>query len=269
MKLHYSEMMNFHAERAIKYLNFEPYNEKDDRKSAAMFWLYSPDDYKALYHHEGRSYIFWHGVDVLYLHNHKKNFLPIIRNTNSVCACHNEVQQNFLAEMGIFAHVRPVFWNDTNKYAPVDNTFTKQVYITSHPGREAEYGEPMINAVACSLSDWSFHIFGTKKTQTVHDNVFYHGQVSEQEMDKITENHAATIRWKHINGRHWDGVSQTVIKALLRDQMAITGIKYSFAHYAKNILDIINYLQHIEKYRDTLAKIEINNFDWLEETIMS
>jgi hypothetical protein len=146
---------------------------------------------------------------------------------------------------------------------PIKEPFTKDVYITSHPGREDEYGEPMINSIAAVLSDWRFHIFGTEKLMQVCDNVTYHGKVPEEEMDEITKKHAATIRWKHINGRHWDGVSQTVIKALLRGQMAITGIKYLFAHHASSIGELISHLRNYDKFHNTLPKIRLNKFDWL------
>ena len=265
MKLHFPQSMRFHGQRAIQYLDFEPYDVKKDRSLPAMFWLYSPDDYKMLFNHQGKSYVYWHGIDVLYLQKHIGNFLPLLRKAKPECACHNEVQQNILAEMGIFSHVRPVFWNDLRKYTHSNQPLTKQVYMTSHPEREAEYGEPMINAVAYALPDWKFHIFGTEKALPVCENVFYHGFVPEEEMDEITKDHAATIRWKHIRGIHWDGVSQTVIKALLRGQMAITGIKYNFAHHAGGIGDIISYLKDFDTLKDSLPKIELNNFDWLEK----
>jgi hypothetical protein len=255
--------MIFHGKRAIEFLNFDRYDYENDRHKPTLFWLYSYEDYKFLHLHKAKSFIFWHGIDVLYLLNNKTKFLPIIRKANPVCACHNELQKNLLAEMGIYAHVRPIFWNDVNKYGPVNKSFSKQAYITSHPGREEEYGEPMINAIACALPDWKFHIFGTKKNLDVCNNVLYHGRVNEDEMDEITKNHSATIRWKHINGRHWDGVSQTVIKALLRGQMAITGIKYNFAHYAQNISDIIMCLRNYKQLNNTLPKIKLNEFDWL------
>ncbi|BBO88314.1 hypothetical protein DSCOOX_14940 [Desulfosarcina ovata subsp. ovata] len=229
-----------------------------------MFWLYSNDDYKHLFLHKGKSYIYWHGIDVLYLKQNKKNLLPIIRKADPVCACHNELQQNCLADMGIYAYVRPIFWNDINKYADSGQNLKKKVYITSHPRREEEYGEPMINAVAGALRDWTFHIFGTNKSLPVQRNVFYHGNVPEVEMDEITKDYAATIRWKQINGIHWDGVSQTVMKALLRGQMAITGIKYYFTHHATGIHDIISYLTIFDKLRNTLPKIKLNDFDWIE-----
>ena len=165
--------------------------------------------------------------------------------------------------MGIYAYVRPIFWNDIKKYSPTKETLTNQVYLTSHPEREIEYGEYMINAIASALIEWKFHIFGTESTFPVCDNVIYHGKIPEEEMDEITKDHTATIRWKHINGNHWDGVSQTVIKALLRGQMAITGIKYPFANYAKGINDIIEFLNNFKKVKNKLKKIKLNEFDWL------
>ena len=264
MKLYYPQSMSFHGKRAIEFLNFEPYNVKTDKNKSALFWLYSTEDYKFLYFHEGKSYVFWHGIDVLFLYQNRKNFLPVIRKANPICACHNELQQNFLAEMGIYAYVRPIFWNDIKKYYPTKEPFTNQVYLTSHPGRETEYGEAMINAVASALPNWKFHIFGNQKTLPIGNNVIYHGKIPEEEMDRITKNHAVTIRWKHINGNHWDGVSQTVIKALLRRQMAITGIKYPFAHYATGIHDIIEYLSNYNKFNNKLKnKIKLNEFDWI------
>ena len=86
MKLYCPQSMSFHGERAIEFLNFEPYNIKTDKNKSALFWLYSIEDYKFLYLHEGKSYVFWHGIDVLFLYQNRKKLLPVIRKRKP-CMC--------------------------------------------------------------------------------------------------------------------------------------------------------------------------------------
>jgi hypothetical protein len=257
MKLHHSKLMPFHGQHALEHFDFEPYNPETDKDEPAQFWLYSAEDYRIMQAHRAEKFVFWHGIDVLYLLQNKERLLRNFREANPVCACHNKHQQKILSELGIYAKIRPWFINDIEKYKPSENR-TKQVFMSSHVDREEEYGEPMINTVAAAMPDWTFHIFGSHPTMPMQKNVIHYGQVHEEVMDGMTEDHAATIRWKH-----YDGVAQTVMKALLRGQMAITALEYPFTYCAADVEDIIFLLSHHETLRG-LPKIELNNFDWME-----
>lgn len=260
MKLYYDKAaMGLHGDNAIKYMDFEPYSQGSD---PAMFWLYSPADYEKMLLHDGKKYVFFHGTDVLILRQNK-SLLTIFRECDPVCACHNQVQRDVLAEMGIYAVIRPVFWNDITKYK-ISEVETKDIYITSHLNREIEYGEFMVNAVAAAMPDWTFHIFGTNKSFPVKDNVKYYGTIPEEEMDELTKDMYGTLRWKKIQGTHWDGFSQTSMKALLRGQMLISGIDYPYYHcnYVKDLGDILECFDEGEA--DYRFEIELNNFDWIK-----
>jgi hypothetical protein len=258
MKLYHSPLMKFHGKRALDNFDFELYDPAKDKDEPTQFWLYSFEDHQLMRNHRGYKCVFWHGIDVLFLLQNKERLLDKFLEASPVCACHNHVQQNYLAEMGIYAFVRPWFINDIKKYKKQKN-LAKKVYMSSHVGREQEYGEPMINAVACAMPDWEFHIFGTEPTFPFNENVFYHGQVPEDEMDALTNDHAATIRWKP-----YDGFAQTTMKAILRGQLAITKIPYNCCYHADGVEDIIRILNDYELHlRTILPDPGLNNFDWM------
>ena len=260
MKLHYGPGMQFHGDRAIEFLDFEPYTPEIDVDEPAMFWLYSERDYELLKAHKGPKFIFWHGTDVLIL---RKNWARVIDTlVDARHACHNEIQRNLLAEMGIYAHIRPVFWNDVEKYKPTGER-AKDVYLTSHKGREVEYGEYKALALSQALPEWNFHIYGTEGKS--RENLIYHGEVPEEQMDEETSVMAATLRWKKIEGFHWDGFSQTSMKALLRGHSVISGIKYPYkgCFHVKNIEDMIDELNVFGRHDDR-EPIKLNDFTWLQ-----
>lgn len=84
-------------------------------------------------------------------------------------------------------------------------------------------------------------------------------------MDEETSVMAATLRWKKIDGFHWDGFSQTSMKALLRDQRVISGIEYPYAgcYYVKNIEEMIQSLSFFDNV-DSREPLILNDFSWLQ-----
>lgn len=270
IKLHYPEGMKLHGDNACKYLGFEKYDWKTDKNKPTMFWLYTEDDYKYLASHQGKKYVCWCGSDVLHFANtFAGKYVNVVRDTSITHVCLNDLMQAELAQMGIHAMLRYIFLNDPLKYQP-QTKFTKDAYLSSNPGRGAEYGEHLINAIAWQFPKWNFHIFGLDPIVQVYcDNVKYYGWIPEDEMDATTKNFGVCFR---LNMH--DGFPQVVCKALLRGQQVITRIPYhNLTICTENYEKMINAFEWIDKNfeainKDTLVKESnvrdmINNFDFI------
>jgi len=237
--------MLLHGDNACKYHGFEKYNPLTDIKEPAMFWLYSENDYKLLAQHKGTKLVFWHNQDVwAIMPRHQfERFLPIVRDANITHICHNKLLRDELASAGIYALIRPIFWGDASKYVPTGDTLTKDCYMTANAGRGIEYGEMIMNTLAWNYKDWNFHIFGIDPTIPVYcDNLKYYGWIAEEEMDEINKNFMICFRFN----QH-DGYSQTVMKARMRGQAAITSIRYSDTNYYKDFEELSTYFRVIDE----------------------
>jgi hypothetical protein len=265
INLHYFDGMKLHGDNACNQLGFAKYNLGKNTEPA-MFWLYCENDYKLLSRHKGQKYVFWHNQDVMGLLRMFKQYIPVARDPKIIHVCHNGVLRDELASIGIYALIRPTFWGDASKYKPTGDPLTKDCYITANAGRGAEYGEMIVNALAWALPDWQFHIFGIDPTiSTYCDNVKYYGWVPEFEMDEINKNFAVCFRFN----QH-DGFSQTVMKALLRGQYAITSISYGNITYSYKSFDRLCDIFKYEFLTDNIKRHEIiesgyfNNFDYIK-----
>jgi len=268
MKLFSSAGMDLHLNNAIKYLGFEPYDPIEDIEKPAMFWLYFQEDYEYLLNHKGGKYVYWHNSDVLRL-KHIQDFwqyIPQLRH-GITHACHNSLLQEELAQnFGIYSIVRPVFWNDVTKYPESYEYSDKpEVYITSHPNRDVEYGEPYMHALSELFPNLIFHIYGNEGEST--DNLFYHGAVSEETMDLEIKDMQICLRMnKH------DGFAQTSMKSILMGQYLITGLEYPQIPYAKDFSSLVGFIMKIINrklstvdYHPTRWKESLNNFDWINK----
>ena len=276
MKLYYGQAMEFHGDNAIKHLDFEYYDPVKDINEPCMFWCYFPEDYEYLIAHKGKKFMFWHGSDVLRM-IHMSDlwpYMPQIR-TGVIHACQNALMHEELAKIGIYALVRPTFWNDMNKYQPCYKYSNKPaVYISSMPGREVEYGEGYMFALSAAFPDLTFHVYGNYAAMMDEDgsvmpvdtpeNLIYHGKVEEDVMDAETAKMQICLRLL----TH-DGFSQTVMKAVLRGQYVVTWIKYEGIPNVKDFVSleflIHSYMQSLTNdIVDDRCREQFNNFDYLK-----
>ena len=268
MKLHYPEGMKFHGENACKNLGFEKYNWQTDRDQPALFWLYTEDDYKYLALHSGKKYIFWNGSDVKWLMHFVQSdpqfavrYAPLIRDSSIKHSCQNKILRDELALMGVTAGINPTFYGDAKKYKPA-HPLTHDIYMTANEKRGFEYGEGVFNALSGEFPGWEFHIFGIEPTiNTYRDNVRYYGWMPEDEMDEITKSFGICFRY-NVH----DGFSQTVMKALMRGQMAITTIGYgSLTKYCANYGMMIDAIQSFDEDDcESVGNVFFTNLGWLE-----
>ena len=267
MKLYYPDGMRAHGETACQHLNFEKYNPQEDQKEPALFWLYFQEDYEYLLGHEDKKFVFWHGSDVLRLRNFMelRYYLRDIHAEEIQHACHSKLLQDELAELGIYAQIRPVFWNNIDKYKHSYEYSNKpELYICSKEKREIEYGEGYVVSLSKIFPDCRFHVYGAEGYST--ENLIYHGTVSEKTIDAETKDMQICLRLnKH------DGFSQTVMKAILMGQFVITSILYKGIPLAKNFKALYHVIESYIKvgdsyYIDSIRKWEkeFNNFDWLK-----
>jgi hypothetical protein len=260
--------MQLHGDNACKYHGFEKYNPETDIDQPTMFWLYDELSYKLLSNHKGEKYIFWHNQDVIGLMRLFKQYIPIVRNPEIIHVCHNELLRDELVSIGIHSLIRPIFWGDANKYKPNGKTLTKDCYITANAGRGSEYGEHIMNALAWQFPDWQFHIFGIDPTIPVYcDNLKYYGWRPEEEMDEIDKNFMICFRFNYH-----DGFSQTVMKARMRGQYAITSIEYPICYHYKRFNELCNYFLTDEQTEiignsdqiDPISSKYFTNFDFIK-----
>jgi hypothetical protein len=262
IKLHYFEGMKLHGDNACNCLGFEKYNHFADSTLPAMFWLYCENDYKLLASHKGKKFVFWHNADVMALMRMFSKYIPVVRDQSIVHVCHNELLRDELASMGIYSLIRPIFWGDITKYVPKKIAQTKDCYMTANAGRGAEYGEHIMNTLAWMFKDWNFHIFGIEPSISIYcDNLKYYGWITEEEMDRIDESFMICFRFN----QH-DGFSQTVMKARMRGQAAITSVKYPGVTDSYKTFDELSELfrGHSPLLDIPISGEYFNNFDFLK-----
>lgn len=276
IKLSFCGGMKLHGENACKFHGFKKYNPKTDKNKPAMFWLYIQDDYNLLASHKGKKYIFWHNADVVALSRQFFQNIITLRNPEIIHICHNWLLRDELASMGIYAIIRPIFWGDVSKLKPFSGGFlnenqrTKDCYMTANAGRGPEYGEYLMNSLAWKFPDWKFHVFGIEPTIPIYcDNVKYYGWIPEDKMDKIDQNFMICLR---LN-QH-DGFSQTVMKARMRGQAAITTIRYNETNHYRTFdelcdyfisMDSLNESDHFALNFDRVKTEHFTNFDFIKE----
>lgn len=257
MQLYYPEGMKLHGENALKYCGFTPY---EDRIKPSVFWLYFAEDYEIFKSHEGDKYVFWHNSDVNIL---RSNFLyEVPELLKAKHACHNTSLQEELAYIGIFAEVKPYFFNDIVKYKPSVKSEKITVYCTTNPGREFEYGVGYMVALSHKFKHIDFHVFGTDGDNT--DNLYFHGWIAEDEMDILTQDMHICLRMnKH------DGIPQTCIKAALRNQLVLSYLDHGYFLQVKDfksICDSINFYsvnRSIIYYSELILNL---NKNWYEDS---
>ena len=252
--------MKLHGDNACKYHGFEKYNPDTDIDQPTMFWLYDELSYKLLSNHKGEKYIFWHNQDVIGLMRLFKQYISVVRDPKIVHVCHNKLLRDELASIGIYSLIRPIFWGDADKYKPAGESLTKDCYITANAGRGAEYGEHVMNTLAWRFPDWKFHVFGIPPSILAHcDNLIYYGWISEEEMDEIDKNFMYCFRFNYH-----DGFSQTVMKARMRGQAAITSIKYNETYHYKTFNDLMNMFECGNPLRyEGIDGLHFTNFDFI------
>ena len=189
----------------------------EDKWTKTLFiGLYFQEDYNVFTEHIGNKIVFWNGSDVSRLLANE-NWQKILKRETMMCNdkhyCHNKQLQDELKSVGIDATIVPLFFGNKEDYQVCYKPSTNpRVFMNAHPGREVEYGVDKCLQLAIDFREYTFeytfHIYGIDGESK--DNIVYHGQIPESQMDEEIKNYQAVLRFNEH-----DGMSQIVAKASL------------------------------------------------------
>ncbi len=240
-RVYFCSGMDFFGERMIRNYGFQRYHEDFDLYKNTFFeGLYFDKDYEVFSKHKGRTTVFWNGNDLERLLVNEA-WQEIIRKKPWVVhLCHDKGQLEKLEFLGIKARVRPLFFSDLNRYQPsYQQSSHPRVYLNAHPGREAGYGIDYLLSFADRVREVEFHIYGITAPGTpIPANIIYHGQVSEELFDAETDSMQACLM---LIKNTW--ISQTGIKAMLREQYVIAQYPVPCGVHARGTNELMNMLR--------------------------
>ena len=246
--VYYCESMKVFGDKMVNEMGYKRYNPKTDLNKKVFFeGLYFEQDYKVFQKHEGEKIVYFNGSDVKRLLR-KLSWMKIILSTKATYLCQSKWQLPLLKAIGVKIKHFPIYFGDLSKFKVCYKHSKKpHMYITSHTGRDNEYGVDKILRVAPLVKDITFHIFGSEGVDT--DNVKYHGWVEEKIMDKqIQKFHGA------IKGGS-DGISQTLTKSIMMGQYPISYKKIDGVSYAPTDTDFIKQLNRIKRMKKPNLKL--------------
>lgn len=196
-----SSIANFHERLRARYSDYEDFKwfSKDP---TIFFGCYHIFDYLRVFLHRGKRVVFWCGGDARQV---PKFVASLLKGGEHVCE--NAGEQKELASVGITARIQPMLFDDPNKYQVCyEHSSEPKVWITTHEGRDNEYGVERALKV-CEEAGINLAI--------------YYGGVDRDTFDEQTSHMQGTLRF---NER--DGFSENLSKAMLRGQYAWSVIPY-------------------------------------------
>lgn len=229
----------------------------NDTDPTVFFGLYGLPDFYALWRHKGRKAILWAGSDITHFLNGywlddkgkcRLDPKPLAEWIAENCESYVENHTEFAAllTIGIVAEIVPSFLGDIEQYTP-QRTTTNQ-YYTSVSGDDFKlYGWDEIDHYAKENPHLEFHLYGNEKPWTTgQKNVFVHGRISQEEMNKQIMGMTGALRLTRF-----DGASEILIKSLLWGQQPVS----PYIPYPKIAQDFKTkhdardyYLEHLNKY---------------------
>lgn len=190
---------NFH-DKLVKRLQLPEWHWWRNRNDRVIFFgLYHWKDYLRFLWHRGQKKVFWCGSDILALQKHWF-WQSLIIAQEAKHYCENEVEQKALSDMLIDSEIRPMIFDDPNKFE-VSYKWSEfpKYFATYRKGREQEYG--------------------------VRDNLYidFLEGLSEQEFNEKIKNYQGAIRFNKF-----DGFAETLAKSVLMGQWPISVIPYPY-----------------------------------------
>jgi hypothetical protein len=261
-EVYYCEGMKFYGERMESVFGFRHYS--GDKEERLLFMgLYFQEDYDVYKEHTGQKIVFWNGSDVQRLLANKE-WVEILKEHPGRHVCHNQQLYDELKSVGIEALIEPIFFAYVSDYKESYNLRKPlEVYINTHPGREAEYGVTEAVGALEGVEGVELYIYGIDGES--RGNLHYMGWLEEEEADKKMSQHHVCLR---LN-RH-DGLSQLVIKAALWGHHIISRMPIGGAFIIREVEDIKRKVKGLRtvkepniKTREFLKKSNLNRFSWL------
>lgn len=252
--------------------NLETYNPETDKDKDCVFaGCYGLPDFMAIRQHEGKKFCWWAGSDIRHLQGgywlDEKGYIRLPSNNiakylDKYCEnwCENEAERKALEWMGIHAKVCPSFLGDVNKFEVTYKHSERPKLYASVSGDEfGTYGWPKILELAVGHPDFEFHLYGNEREFEGSKNVFVHGRVPIDQMNKETAEMQGCIRLLPL-----EGFSEILCKSLLMGQYPISEIPY-FGCLTVDDIDKLKYLLEPNiAGREHFIKI-LNKYPWCNE----
>lgn len=213
-------------EKLLARTGLKEYRIYDIFRSCIFFGLYRPSDYFWFVLHRGKRKVFYCGSDILRLPKWIKYF-------KATHYCENEVEQKALRKLGIEAKVCPMIFDDVKVPVSFKPSKKPHVYLTTHPGRDKEYGVDKVEQFAHLFPQITFHIYGSlgigESSGGIKGNIIWHGFTLENEFNEEIKNYQAALRLNQF-----DGFSEITAKSALMGQYPISWISYPHITGASN-----------------------------------
>lgn len=239
------------------------------KEPTVFFGVYGLPDFYALWRYKGPKYILWAGSDITHLRNgyflDEKGDIriptePIAKwiNDNCISYVENEVENKELAKIGIRSIIVPSFLGDVKDYELLYQPSKKQKFYTSVSGNDFKlYGWDEIEEISDDFPEIEFHLYGNSEPwYTDKANIFVHGRVSQEEMNREIKEMTGALRLT----RH-DGFSEILAKSVLWGQWPVS----PFIDYPHIEKDIKSALKKVGKPnnegRDFYLKT-LNDYPW-------
>lgn len=278
MKLRVSSSVAQFRKKAERAWGLQEWEGVDDPDQEILFFgLFHDRDFEVFHNFKGKKSVFWCGGDILRLTEdyERRRVMKIAPET--IHYCETEEQAIKLRSAGLNPTIIPSFLGNIYHYpssftVPEDGKW--KIWMCGHERREQEYGFDQAKELAKMFDDIEVHFYGVRKEYegkvvTELDsltNVFYHGQVPEEEFDEDIKKYHCGLRPNEN-----DGVSEVVIKSLLLGQYPISKLPYegvwqykSFGELAELVVKLKEQRQENVRVRTMWIK-KLNQFPWCKK----
>lgn len=215
-------------------IEYDP--ERHGNEPTVFMGLYSFVDFYALWRHKGYKAILFCGSDIRHFingywledseHGIKLNRTPLAQWINKYCEnwVENEVEQNELLNVGIDSKVCPSFLGNIEDYEVSYKQSDRPKVYTSVSGNDFKlYGWDKIRGLAKENPDIEFHLYGNTIFYPGSSNIFVHGRVPKEQMNKEIKEMQGALRLVKM-----DGFSEIIAKSILWGQWPVSLIEYPY-----------------------------------------
>lgn len=248
------------------------YNPETDKDNPCVFMgVYGLPDFYELWKHRGKKWIFWCGSDIRHFKNgywlddkgkvriEPKGMAEWV-NKQAESWVENELEKLTLASLGIKAKVCPSFLGKVDEYQiSYQHSYNPKLYTSVSGDDFFLYGWYKIDALAKKNPCIEFHLYGNHEPWKIkRKNVFVHGRVSQETMDKEIKEMQGALRLTTF-----DGFSEILAKSILLGQHPVSIIDYPHILPLSRIDELLYKRSPNTKGRNYYKK-KLNKFPWVK-----
>lgn len=241
---------------------------KNQDNPAVFFGLYGIKDFMVLHAHKGRRAILWAGSDIRHFiagywldEKGDTRVSPrpfakwIIDNCESYVE--NIIEYEALKKLGIESKIVPSFLGNIDDYDLIYKWNEKPKVYTSVSGDNFKlYGWYYLPRLAVSNPDVEFHLYGNTKEFPCEKNMFLHGRVPQEQMNKEIKEMQGALRLTEF-----DGFSEILAKSILWGQHPISIIPYTYMLSIQDLETLKNMYEPNVWGREYYRK-NLNQYPW-------